>query len=117
MSPTSSGPLIKVTLGEGSIRVEGDLCAETAAVLTAELNGIPSNPAIKLTFDLSSLEVEDGLGLAEALRLFRHLHRRSAGLVIIGSPQLLAHNLYRVGMLEGSNPVVLVDMRHDEPHE
>ena len=46
----------------------------------------------------------------------RALRRRCRRLVLVHAPQILAHNLYRVGMLDGEDAVELEAMREDEPY-
>ena len=65
--------------------------------------------------DLSKLDIDDGAGLATAINALRRVRARSSKLVLAGAPQMLCHNLYRLGFLEGRRAIELVDMREDEP--
>ncbi len=65
--------------------------------------------------DLSGLDIDDGAGLAAAINTLRRVRARSSKLVLAGAPQMLCHNLYRVGLLEGRRAIELIDMREDEP--
>ena len=65
--------------------------------------------------DLHGLDIEDGVALATCINSLRELRARTSGLVLRGAPQMLGHNLYRTGMLEGPRAVELIEMRLDEP--
>ncbi|HEX5734264.1 MAG TPA: STAS domain-containing protein [Blastocatellia bacterium] len=95
--------------------VEGELCEATASELDALFETFASEPSGAVTLDLSGLDIDDGAGLAAAINFLRRLRSRSSRLVLTGAPQMLCHNLYRVGMLEGNHPIELIDMRQDEP--
>ena len=49
--------------------------------------------------------------------MLRRLRAAAGGLVVRNAPQMLGHNLYRTGMLEGDGGVELIEMRLDEPTE
>ena len=56
---------------------------------------------------------------ARAVALLTDAIRRSARLgttTLVAPPQLLAHNLYRLGELRPGGRIVLVDPREDEPY-
>ena len=95
--------------------VEGELCEATAPELDALLEIFASGARGAVTLDLAGLDIDDGAGQAAAINFLRRVRSRSSRLVLTGAPQMLCHNLYRVGLLEGSNPIELIDMRQDEP--
>lgn len=116
-----SEPVLKSELrvvereGDEIVIVEGDLNADNAAQFERRLRALnaESNRAVKL--DLSGLDIDDGVALATALNSLRELRGRSARIILVGAPQMLGHNLYRVGLLDGAGAVELIDMRLDEP--
>ncbi len=63
--------------------------------------------------DLSRLDIEGGVAIAAAVNAIRALAACSKRVIISGAPQMLGHNLYRIGMLEGA--IEFVDIRLDEP--
>jgi hypothetical protein len=98
---------------DGLISVEGDLRADGAAEFERVMRGLSVEPSGEVTLDFSALDVEDGVAVAAAVNSIRELLSRSPRVIIRGAPQILGHNLYRVGMLAGG-AVDLVDMRLDE---
>ena len=109
------GPQLIARAAGDTMIVEGELCEATAPGLDALLEAFAPEGRGAVTLDLSGLDIDDGAGLAAAINSLRRLRSRSSKLVLTGAPQMLCHNLYRVGLLEGSNPIELIDMRQDEP--
>jgi len=73
----------------------------------------PEPPVFEL--DLAELELERGVELTrwvDAIRQHLREHRRVR---ICSCPQMLAHTLYKVGML-GDPRLELVDTREEEPY-
>ena len=66
--------------------------------------------------DLSDLEVSDGAGVLAAVNGVRVLRANATSLTLIGTPQLLAHTLYRVGALDAEPGLRLVGTREEEPY-
>jgi anti-anti-sigma regulatory factor len=118
MSPRRAEPDVRIIQSTPNrIEIEGELSAAALDDFNAGLVPIAVDPRQKVHLDLSRLDIDDGIGVAAAVQACRRLHLTSAGLVIIGSPQILAHNLYRVGLLGGESPVTLIEMRQDEAGE
>lgn len=97
------------------VTVEGDLNAENAAEFESRMRAINSDPSRRIILNFSALDIEDGVGIATAVNVLRELRSRTNHLVLVGAPQMLGHNLYRIGLLDGSAAIELVDMREDEP--
>ncbi len=93
-----------------SVVIEGELNSENAIEFDSFLRSLEAHRTI--TLDLAGLDIEDGLALATAINALRELRARSARVIVARAPQLLGHNLYRLGLLES---IELVDMREDEP--
>jgi anti-anti-sigma regulatory factor len=75
----------------------------------------PAHRGQKLVLDLTQLDIESGEVLAELVDDLRQLRKAVASLTLAGAPQMLCHNLYRVGALDGALRIELVEMRQDEP--
>jgi anti-anti-sigma regulatory factor len=104
--------VIEESAGE-LVVVEGNLTESNAARFESVLRAITLYRDRAITFDLSALDIDDAIAVATAVNVIRELTARSSHLILIGSPQILGHNLYRVGMLEGG-AIELIDMRLDE---
>ena len=100
---------------EGATLVVGDLREQNASDFESRLRTLVVEPGGSVILDLRGLDIEDGVALATCINSLRELRGRASSLVLRGSPQMLAHNLYRSGMLEGPGAIELVDMRLDEP--
>jgi len=100
---------------ECAILVVGDLREQNASDFETRVRALAVDPGGSVTLDLGGLDIEDGVALATCINSLRELRARTSSLVLRGAPQMLGHNLYRTGMLEGPAAVVMVDMRRDEP--
>lgn len=97
-----------------AIVIEGELTEANAEEFERQMNELVREPGQKITLDLYGLDIEDGIALATVINSLRRLCARKARLTLKGAPQMLGHNLYRVGLLD-DNAIKLVDMRLDEP--
>ncbi|MGA9768525.1 MAG: STAS domain-containing protein [Blastocatellia bacterium] len=91
--------------------IEGELTEANAEEFARRMNELVQKPQCEITLDLYGLDIEDGVALATFINWLR---ARVARIVLKGAPQMLGHNLYRVGLLD-SDHIVLIDMRLDEP--
>lgn len=66
--------------------------------------------------ELQEVDVADGTGALLGVDLVRRLLTHCGRVELRHAPQLLAHNLYRVGLLEGPGVVALVEPREEEPY-
>lgn len=98
---------------DGTVTVGGEVTTLNAAEFAFQLRDLEVERA--LTLDLSRLDLDDEIALAIAVDSLRELRARVSRLVLKGAPQILGHNLYRIGALAGSHAIELVDMRLDEP--
>lgn len=98
---------------DGVITIEGDLTADNADQFARDLLALVADTSGEIRLDLHGLDIDDGAAIAVAVNALRQLSARAAKLVLIAAPQMLCHNLYRVGLLDGR--IELVDMREDEP--
>ena len=69
----------------------------------------------RIELDLSGAEVGDGQGVAELVGLVRDALQAGRTVVLRASPQIVAHNLYRVGLLTHPG-LTLHDTRQEEPY-
>lgn len=102
---------LRVARTEGEMIVVGELTADNAALLEQWVARSP----VCHTLQLGDLDIVDGVACTHAVNVVRLLLARSAGLVIAEAPQVLAHNLYRTGLLAQGN-VQLLAMREDEAY-
>jgi anti-anti-sigma regulatory factor len=93
------------------IIIEGELTEANAEEFERRMNEIVQKPQREITLDLYGLDLDDGIALATFINWLR---ARVARITLKGAPQMLGHNLYRVGLLDNDS-IVLIDMRLDEP--
>lgn len=116
MSEAVDKPGLQVTEqteGEAVI-IEGELTEANAEEFERQVFDLLQRTGQKITLDLYGLDIEDGIALATVINSLRRLRAHKARLTLKGAPQMLGHNLYRVGLLDGDG-ITLVDMRLDEP--
>jgi hypothetical protein len=101
---------------DGTIIIEGELSQGNAAAFQQTLASLNVKPDSKLAFDMFGFDVEDGVSVAIAVNALRDLLKRVSRLQLIGAPQILCHNIYRVGLLGSNTTIELTDMREDEPY-
>jgi anti-anti-sigma regulatory factor len=116
--PTSSAndkmnPLVVQTRGS-AILIEGDLTASNADEFAGCLLALNLDERGEITLDLCGLDIDDGAAIAVAVNAIRQLCARASKLILIAAPQMLCHNLYRIGLL-GGHHIELINMREDEP--
>ena len=103
-----------VSLVGGVVFAEGEVHAASsqafcAALLSAALS-VP--PPAALVVELGDLELEDGVSVARVVTALRGALLGRTSLELREAPQMLAHTLYKVGMLGGA--LRLVAPRSDE---
>lgn len=91
--------------------INGDLNRTNSPCL---LQWLLEQPAIAC-LDLADMEIEDGVAATYAVNAVRVMLSRVPRLCIESAPQVLAHNLYRTGLLSGGN-IELIAMREDEAY-
>ena len=101
---------------DGAIAIEGELNQFNAESFQAALQSLDVEQNGKMVFDMFGFDVEDGVGVAIAINALRDLLKRVGKLQLLGAPQILCHNLYRVGLLDAHSAIELIDMREDEPY-
>jgi ABC-type transporter Mla MlaB component len=91
----------------------GDFDGEIAARVAEHVRSMPLPPGDTLTVEMGELDLDDGVSVAELVNAIRTLIGRGRHLVLIEAPQMLAHTLYKVSMLD-TQPITLVRPREDE---
>jgi len=102
---------LEATLEGGRVALYGELQHDNAPLLLTWLAGI--GPVSQLWLD--EFDIVDGVAATQAVNAVRYLLTGQASLCIHGSPQVLAHNLYRTGLLGGGR-IHLQAMREDEAY-
>jgi anti-anti-sigma regulatory factor len=108
-------PVNIIAHSDAAIGIEGELCEANAAAFEAAVATLKVNPEA-VALDMLEFDVEDGIAIATAINAIRQLLSQSKKLKLIAAPQILCHNLYRVGLLELGTRIELVAMREDEPY-
>ncbi|MEE9241374.1 MAG: hypothetical protein V3U53_09340 [bacterium] len=68
----------------------------------------------KVEFLMEDAELIDGISVTRMVEAVRCLLRNFDQVRLIYSPQMLAHSIYKVGMLKGGAGLELVDPREEE---
>lgn len=93
-------------------RVEGGSCNCIEAFFACRVD--PEAERIELALD--EVDEIDALGIAALTRELATLRANKTKITISDAPQLLAHTLYKAGMLQEPNPIILRDPRAEEPY-
>lgn len=106
---------ISATKQAGVLVLAGELQADDASKLEQwfhllELHETPQR------LDLTGLDIVDGVAATHMLNIVRLTLNRCGQVTLVGSPQSLAHNLYRAGLLFDGCAITLIDMREDEAY-
>lgn len=104
-------PDLYVTQGDDTLSIGGELTRDNSPIL---LQWLETQAAVS-HLELSELDIEDGVAATYAVNAVRLLLERGAALEIEAAPQVLAHNLYRTGMLQ-ERGITLRAMREDEAY-
>jgi anti-anti-sigma regulatory factor len=98
------------------IIIEGELNHFNAEAFQQALESLNIEQDSKIAIDMFGFDINDGVSVAIAVNALRDLLKRVSQLQLIGAPQILCHNLYRVGLLGPGSAIELIDMREDEPY-
>lgn len=69
-----------------------------------------------MRIDLDELDADDGAGVAVLTTLLRELLDRGGEITLVRAPQMLAHTLYKTGMLRRYARLHLEDVQQEEPY-
>lgn len=95
--------------------IDGELDHRNTLVLHAWCEEISELHEPRM-LDLAGLEIHDSEGIGAAVDAVRKLLQHTPALTILHAPHLLAHTLYRIGMLEPGGRLELVEPRQEEPY-
>lgn len=101
-------------IGKEAVLIEGELTEANVGEFERRMNELGQEPLREITLDLYGLDIDDGIALVTVINSLRRLRAHAARVVLKGAPQMLGHNLYRVGLLD-DGAIELIDMRLDEP--
>jgi anti-anti-sigma regulatory factor len=106
---------ISATKQGGALHLSGELQGDDASKLEQwfhllELHETPQR------LELAELDIADGVAATHMLNIVRLVLNRCGHATLVGSPQSLAHNLYRAGLLYEGCAITLIDMREDETY-
>jgi DNA repair protein RadC len=93
------------------LAVEGEITDPDAAAFRRAL--VAAGAAFS-RLELLELDLEDGVAVAETINALRALLDHHGSLTLLHAPQMLAHTLYKVGMLQDGR-IVLVQPRVESP--
>lgn len=111
MKSFSLAPGLEAEITYELLILRGELSRSNAPALQEWLQDLPSIAKL----ELAEFDIEDGVAATYAVNAVRLLRSRVSLLQIVGAPQVLAHNLYRTGLLaEGG--IELKQMREDEAY-
>jgi hypothetical protein len=108
-------PELLIRSTEARITIGGSVDAHSAAGFAEALRsdvGVLVGSAERIELDLDDLELCDATAVAEALNALRWLAGR-VRLVVRRAPQMLAHALYKAGLLRDGR-IVLEAVRDEE---
>jgi anti-anti-sigma regulatory factor len=97
-----------------AVIIEGELTEANAGEFERRMNELAQETRREITLDLYGLDIDDGIALVTVINSLRRLRAHDARITLKGAPQMLCHNLYRVGLLD-DGAIELIDMRLDEP--
>lgn len=96
-------------------RLEGELTAGAGAELAGALDEAYSGIIEALFLNLEACDVESAEAVSTLVSALKGLLERGCLITLFGSPQLLAHNLYRAGLTRQAAGLRLLGERNDEP--
>ncbi|MFO0945319.1 MAG: STAS domain-containing protein [Planctomycetota bacterium] len=75
-----------------------------------------AEPSQNLYVDMSEVEEIDPIAVATMVTLLRRHVDAGASVLLESPPQMLAHTLYKTGMLESGNRIRIDSPRTEEPY-
>jgi hypothetical protein len=102
-------PDFSFRITEQTLYVEGEIYDPDAAAFR---DALACTRAPRL--DLLDLDLEDGVSVAETVNALRILLAHHGTMTLLHAPQMLAHTLYKIGMLQDGR-LVLIRPRVESP--
>lgn len=75
-----------------------------------------ADPSQDLRVDMTDVDDIDPIAVATLVTLLRRHTNAGATVVLDAPPQMLAHTLYKTGMIEAGEPLTIVHPRTEEPY-
>ena len=105
---------VQITMTQAGMQFSGELtqdnCGHFESLVAAQ-----ALPAGAVRVEMGEFDIVDGVAAVAAVNVVRRLARERR-LVLVHAPQILGHNLYRVGALGDDSNIVLEAMREDEAY-
>ena len=98
------------------VRMEGELDASRCDCLEHFWAHYLDETLGDVWLDMSSVEEIDAESVAVMVTLIREQIASGSLVTVESAPQMLAHTLYKTGMLESPSSLRLVDPREEEPY-
>jgi anti-anti-sigma regulatory factor len=98
------------------LNISGGICKGSAADFSRDLVQEAARfgePEVEVHLDFDELDLLDGTAVAETVNAIRNLLETGRSLRIVHAPQMLAHTLYKTGMLEDGR-IILIDPVEEE---
>jgi hypothetical protein len=108
------GVTLLATAVAGRLALSGELSGRMEWFAGALASTLPATG--RITLDMAEFEVEDGVAMTHLINALRQQLRQGRGVTLDGASQLVAHNLYRIGLLDPASGLLLHNTREDEPY-
>ena len=105
----------EVIAATAHITVEGDLTEALGLDLVGAVTSLPEG-VDRLELRMGECDVDDAIGVIEAINAIRHALRRGVPVTLFEAPHILAHDLYRVNLLSIGSGLTLVEPRQEVPY-
>ncbi len=105
---------VAVWLEGHTLTLSGTLEQDTIAALDAAVERL-SLPLGAIDIELGAFDIADGLAAVAMVNLIRRI-AATRPVTLCNAPQLLGHNLYRVGALAAGGMIALQALRDEEPY-
>ncbi len=96
--------------------IEGIFTKNDVTIFEQQWKSLVFSHEAFLVVDFADLEIEDGIAMACMIDFLKHLHGKTNELILKHTPQLLAHTLYRIGLLVKHSKITLFETRYEEPY-
>jgi len=92
------------------LRISGEICRKSVAQFSRDLVQEAARfgePKMEVHLDFDELDLQDGTAVAETVNAIRELLEIMSSLTITHAPQMLAHTLYKAGILNDDRITLL----------
>ena len=99
-----------------TVRIREEIDGSACDCLEHFWDRFVSDPFSEVRVEMGGVDAIDSQGVAQMVTLLRRNLAEGACLVLDAPPQVLAHTLYKVGLLEPGQRVALLNARSEEPY-